>query len=374
MMLSAIYRRALGARARKGNMDIFDIQNVEQGIREQAMHVQSNNAPVTARICLAQLALLKQNTRTGQQIAKWQGSVLADALPLRVAGGLHHLHLTGADKRLGPVYDGSVTDQTAIDDIVGKIVALHDAAILSWLDSPPQTNEAGRSASFMAGLQWLSGKLGPRFELNELGASAGINTMMDRYHYNLGGVIAGPPESPMQIKPKWRGALPPDTPVEITAITGCDQAPIDLSDPASALRVKSYVWPENHDRITRMNAAITLASQKAPLVEAADAADWVDRRITSPQTEGVARVFHHSIVWQYIPADRRQRIHDAIYTAGVKATQDKPLVWMMLETNRATFRHELIIRYWNGEADSGKEHLLAQAQAQAHGAWIEWFA
>ncbi len=348
-------------------MDIFDMQDVAQGIREQAKHVASNNAPITARICLAQLALLDSETETGRRLASWAGHVLADALPLRVAGGLHHLHLTGTESRLAEIYNGNITDQSIIDSVICDIVTEHDDAILPWLDSPPQTNEAGRSACFMAGLKWLSGEIGPRFELNELGASAGINTMMDRYHFSLGGVMAGPVNSPMQIKPEWRGNPPPDTPVVMKAIYGCDQQPIDLSDPQAAMRVKSYIWPENHDRLDRMDAAILLATQQRPGITKMDAADWVDMRIITPQEFGVTRVFNHSIVWQYIPEYRRQRIYDAIHAAGSNATLDKPLAWMMLETNRATFRHELTIRYWPG----GAEPTLL-ANAQAHGAWVEW--
>jgi hypothetical protein len=353
-------------------MDIFDMQDVADGITEQAKHVASNDAPVTARICLAQLALLNSDTETGRRLAAWPGKVLADALPLRVTGGLHHLHLTGADHRLAAIYDGSITDQSAIDTIICAVAADHDQAMLPWFDSPPQTNEAGRSASFMLGLSWLSERLGPRFELNELGASAGINTMMERYHYDLNSVNFGPSDSPMRIKPEWRGPPPPDNPVEIVAISGCDQAPVDLSDPDAALRVKSYVWPENHDRLARMDAAILLAGQKAPDVVKADAADWVDMRLAAFQEDNIVRVFNHSIVWQYIPEDRQRRIEDAITSAGAEATAERPLAWMILETNRATFRHELTIRYWNGSDASGKTHLLGEAHA--HGAWINWLA
>ena len=41
---------------------------------------------------------------------------------------------------------------------------------------------------------------------------------------------------------------------------------------------------------------------------------------------------------------------------------------MMLETNRATFAHELTIRLWPGD---GEPRLLGQAQA--HGAWVEFY-
>jgi hypothetical protein len=38
-----------------------------------------------------------------------------------------------------------------------------------------------------------------------------------------------------------------------------------------------------------------------------------------------------------------------------------------LETNRATFRHELTVRYWPG----GEESAML-AEAHPHGAWVEW--
>ena len=116
-----------------------------------------------------------------------------------------------------------------------------------------------------------------------------------------------------------------------------------------------------------MDAALKLAVDKAPDVVQADALDWVLERLAAPQAEGVTRVIHHSIVWQYIPADRRAAITKAIEAAGAQAKTDMPLAWMMLETNRETFAHELTIRYWPG----GETSVLL-GQAQAHGAWVEW--
>ncbi len=345
----------------------MDARDVAGGIVFQADHVAKNNAPATARVVRAQLAVMAGDSACARRMREWSGLVLEDAMPLRIAGGLHWLHLAGQETRLLPVYAGQVTDQAAVDALVCAVVADHDATLLPWYDSPPQTTEAGRSASFMAGLAWLSERLGPRFALKELGASAGINTMMDRYFYDLGGAQFGPAQSPMRIVPDWRGPPPPAVPVEIVAIHGCDQAPATLADPAEARRIKSYVWPENLDRLARMDAAIVLAAQQAPALVAMDAADFVDQLLATPQDAGVTRVIHHSIVWQYIPAAGRARITAAIEAAGAAATPERPLAWLMLETNRATFRHELTVRHWPG---GGEPRLLGEAQA--HGAWVEW--
>lgn len=345
----------------------METKNVADAIRWQADHAASNGAPSTGRVVRAQLALLDSGTGVGQALFHWPHPALEDALPLRLAGAFHHLLLTGEDPRLAPVYRGEVTDQTEVDALVLAMARDHDARLLPWLDGPPQTNEAGRSASIMAALLWLSARLGPRFELNELGASAGVNTMMDRFFFDLGGTLAGPADSPMRIVPEWRGVPPVSAPVEIVSIQGCDRAPVDLSDADAALRLKSYVWAEVTGRIERIDAAISLAGQRPPLVERMDAADFVDQRLAAPQDEDTTRVLFHSIVWQYLPPETRARIEAAMAEAGTRADSRRRLAWITLETNRTTFRHELTARFWPG----GAEPVLL-GTAHAHGAWVEW--
>ena len=348
--------------------DIATNPKVREAIVWQADHAVNNLAPITARVVRAQLALLAGSTQVGRRLAAWPDSVMQDAMPLRLTGGLHHLFLTGQDSRLAPVFTGAQVDQDAVDTVVAEVVADHDAALLPWLDGPPQTNEAGRSACVMAALLWLSGRLEPRFELNELGASAGINTMLDRFYFDLGGTIAGPADSPLRVVPEWRGPPPPSAPVQIVAIAGCDRAPIDLADPDQAQRLKGYIWADMPERQVRLDAAIALARQQPPRLDHADAGAWIAARLAAPQDAGVTRVVFHSIVWQYLPDETRAAITAAIETAGAQASATRPLAWVQLETNRTTFRHELRVRYWPG---GGEEVVLGTAHA--HGAWVEWF-
>ena len=343
---------------------VMDWSDVAEAIRWQADHAAKNGAPCTARAVRAQLALLESDTETGRRLAHWPGKPLEDALPLRLAGGFHHLVLSGTDARLVPVYRGELTDQGAVDALILELTRQYDAELLPWLDGPPQTNEAGRSASIMAALLWLSPRTGARFEMNELGASAGVNSMIERYHYDLGGTAVGPADSPMQIRPEWRGPAPRFAEVEITSIQGCDRAPVHLADPAAALRLKSYVWAEVTERLARIDAAIRLAGERAPDLVQMDAGDWVEQRLSAPLAPDTTRVFYHSIVWQYLPPETRARITRAITGAGEAGQR---LAWIMLETNRETFRHELTVRHWPG---SGEPVLLGEAHA--HGAWVAW--
>jgi hypothetical protein len=340
---------------------------VRTAFANQVLYCRANGAPVTARIVAALGALLDQPASAfAAQIADWKGAPLADALPLRAAGGVHALHLSGAAHELAPIY----ADAEDINDaaIVAGVVQRHEAALLPWLGGPPQTNEAGRSSNFIAAMLWLAGQgLPPRFECLEIGSSAGINLMIDRYHYDLGGVQVGPQPGAMAFTPEWRGNHPPQHRIEFASLRGCDVAPVDLTDPAQALRLKAYIWPEHEVRFARMEAATAAAREKKPDIVAMNAADFVEAELAKPQAAGTTRVLMHSIVWQYVPADQQARVTAAMEAAGAKATPDRPLAWIALEANRTVHHHELVVRHRPG---GGEPKMLGRAHA--HGAWVEW--
>lgn len=343
--------------------------SVTEAHANQVAYCRSNGSPVTARIVAAVAALL-DDPEPGpfiRRIRDWPGAALADALPLRSAGGLHALHLSGLAPELAPIYANEPADDRAI---VGAAVRDHEAFLLPWLDGPPQTNEAGRSSGFVAAMLWLAGQgLPSRFECLEIGSSAGINLMIDRYFYDLGGVEVGPDDAAMRFAPEWRGPPPPDQTIEIASLKGCDVAPVDLADPAEALRLKAYVWPEHTVRFARLEAAVAAAHAQKPDLVRMNAADFVERQLALPQNEGTTRVLMHSIVWQYVPENQQRRITAAMEAHAAKATGERALAWIALEGDRTLLNHGLRVRYWS----SGEEDRLLAA-AHPHGAWIEWMA
>ncbi len=343
---------------------------VARSFENQVAYCRDNGAPVTATICQALLDLIPQQ-RGGAVMRRtrdWAGPALADALPLRMPGGLHTLYLAGEAPELAPIYRGQRVSNAA--DIVADVLEKHEARLLPWLDGPPQTNEAGRSSNFIAAFLWLAEQgLPANFVLNEIGSSAGINLMLDRYAYNLGGVKTGPEKGAIQFQPEWRGDAPPDQRIEIVSAKGCDVAPVDLTDPAQALRLKGYIWPEATERFARMDAAIAAAHDAKPQIVEMDAARFVDHALAEPPVDGQTQVIMHSVVWQYVPQDQRDAITSMMMAAGPKRDAESPLAWVSVEANRDTHRHELRVQYWPG----GEEEKCL-AVAHPHGAWIEWLA
>jgi hypothetical protein len=343
--------------------------DVRHAYDNQIDYCEKNGASITVRIVRALRDLLPDQ-EAGPFIAcirAWSGVPLADGLPLRSAGALHALHLSGDAPELAPIYAGESADDRAI---VRAAVLAHAERLLPWLDGPPQTNEAGRSAGFVAGLLWLVDQgLPARFELLEIGSSAGINLMMDRYRWDLGGVVVGADDPVLSFRPEWRGSPPPSRPLTIQVPEGCDVAPLDLTDPEQALRLKAFIWPEHVERFARLEAAIAEARVRPPRLVKMHAADFVAERLAQPQALGTTRVLVHSIVWQYLANDEKQRITAAMEKAGANATPERALAWIALEADRTAMGHALQVRYWPGGSETKR-----LATAHAHGAWLDWLA
>ena len=324
------------------------------------------NAPVTGRICAALADAIDGDSETGRRVLGWAGEPVADALVLRLVGGLHALHRARVSRDLSGVFLGETIDPATVRSLLGRALIDYDADLLPWLEGPPQTNEPGRSAALMTGLLHLARRFGPKFELLEMGSSAGLNLLIDRYRFDLGGVTVGPVDSPVLLKPDWRGPPPPDVPVEIVSVRGVDIAPLDVSNDAAAKRLEAYVWVDAAERQDRLTRAIAMLREHGVALDRGDAADWIETRLTAPQEADVTRVVIHSVVWQYLPRSTADRIRAAMKAAGARAMHERPLGWITMEPRRDLARHEVSVRSW---PDGDARRVVAYAHA--HGAWIE---
>jgi len=341
---------------------------ITAGYKQQIAYCEANDAPLTARICRAIINVADESTRTGSRIMNWQGEVIPDALPLRSTAPFHALYQSGKIAALNPIYNDAPIDQNKIDKIINATLRKHDDIIYPWLDTPPQTNEPGRCAALMLGLMMLVQQYELPIDILEIGSSAGLNLMIDRYAFDLGGIAVGPKNSEITIKPEWRGkSVPPDIQPEIISTKGVDLYPMYANEDNTRERLLAYVWPEQTLRLERTAKAIKMAQNHPVNLVQGDAADWLEKQLSEPQKEGTMRTLMHSIVWQYLPYDTQRRIAASMLKAAQKATHDKPLAWVSLETNRTMKRHELKIRSWPNH-----DEAITLGYAHAHGFWVDW--
>jgi hypothetical protein len=213
----------------------------------------------------------------------------------------------------------------------------------------------------------LTRRTGLPIALHEIGASAGLNLGFDKYRYRLGGDrVWGDPAAPLTVDCEWRGTPPPDVPVSVISRQGCDLRPIDPSNPADAERLMSYIWPDQTGRLQRIGAALELAAADHRRVEAADAAQWVEREFTKSQQPGTVRVLFHTIVWQYLPAETKAHIESTLARAASAATREAPLARFGFEQDGKPGSGAMTLTLWpSGET-------VALGRGDFHGRWAEW--
>ncbi|MDQ6679731.1 MAG: DUF2332 family protein, partial [Pseudomonadota bacterium] len=127
----------------------------------------------------------------------------------------------------------------------------------------------------------------------------------------------------------------------------------------------AYCWPEQRERVERLQAALELTSTDELTVERADAARWLEKQL-GHRRPGAATVVYHSIVWQYLAADTQKSARAAIEQAGAQATADAPVAWLRLEFEAEGAPAELTLTQWPG----GRRRRLATAHP--HGAYADW--
>jgi len=331
----------------------------------QARACRDLGSPFTAAVIETLGALIPGRTGALARVADWPGDPTADALALRTAAGLHALVLTESDTALVEAYRARETD--SLPDALAAAVSVHAETLDGFLDHPPQTNEVGRSAVLAGGFVTVAADTGLPLRLLEIGASAGLNLLWDRWRYRFGAETWGSKDAPLTLAPDWTGDAPPLGPVIIAGRHGCDLKPIDLEDADARLRLRAYIWPDQPERLARLDAAIATVRAEGLTVQLADAGAWLNEQLAEP-ADGAARVLYHSIFWQYLTVEIQAAIRQSIADAGAAATDARPFAWLRMEPSPDPRTAELRLTLW----PDGQERLLARCHY--HGAWVEWLA
>jgi len=347
---------------RRRDLPLPDVLALQQRACEHA------GSRLYARILGAMADDVRAGGRCLRILAPWAANAMADAVPLRFLAALHALVLTGEAPELARHYPsaGGTDDGDPVPAFLAAVEA-HEAAIAGAMHLAVQTNEVGRAASLFGGLHEVARRSGLPLRQLEVGASGGLLLRWDAYGYRAAGGFAWGPQDGLVFDDPWTGPPPAVAPdLAVAERRGCDRAPIDPATEAGAVRLRSFLWPDQVDRLRRLDQAIEVARRVPVVVDRADAADWIEAQLARP-TPGLATVVHHSIVLQYLPRPTFERLRAAIEGAGARATPDAPVHWLRMEP--AGDVADVRLTSWPAPPGAGDDLL---ATTGYHGPPVSW--
>jgi len=188
-----------------------------------------------------------------------------------------------------------------------------------------QTNEVTRCANLLPAFEIVSRRAGRQpLALIEVGASAGLNLLWDRYGYRYGNLLVGDPRSPVQIRCTLKGSHLPPFPVVMPLIAqrvGIDLSPIDLSQPRAADWLLACIWPEEVERYRVLMAAIEMAREYPPSLVAGDACELLPEMLASIAADTPICLWHSYALTQG-PKVVYERVIQHLLDASASCTRE----------------------------------------------------
>jgi hypothetical protein len=224
-----------------------------------------------------------------------------------------------------------------------------------------QTNEPARCATLLPALARLPQPLA----LIEVGASAGLTLLVDKYSYDYEGhVVPGTdPRAPvLACQPRGPVPLPARVP-DVAWRAGLDLNPLDIRDDDDVRWLECLVWPGETGRRERLAAAIETArrDRDPPRVHRGDLlTDLAGLARQAPR--GATLVIYHSAVLTYVQPAQRARFADLVRELGA--------VWISNEGPE-------VVRGVPAPPPGTRSFVLIQdgqtiGLAEGHGSWVQW--
>lgn len=191
------------------------------------------------------------------------------------------------------------------------------------------------------------------FDCFELGCSAGLNLLWDRFGYEYeSGSLSGSPV----FRGEERGRsvpvaeLPP-----VRSRVGVDLAPPDLRTDEGARLLKSFVWADQEQRLEDLDAAIGVWRGDPPEIVVGDLVDELPSLLERRERDAVLLVWE-TAAFGYLPQERRDRARALLAEADC----------VFVRTGQPQDGSQ---DYYGLYVDGDEV-----AHAEFHGAWIEWLA
>jgi hypothetical protein len=291
-----------------------------------------------------------------------------------ILAAVHFLLLRGADDPLKRFYGtvGGTVSSEGEDPMPDfrAFVHRHLAQIQPMIETRvTNTNEVGRSAILHPGFAVAAKSSGAPLALIEVGPSAGLNLIWDKYgvRYRKDGAIVAAINNtvPLVIEAEARGERVPPVSIvpPVASRIGLELNPVDLSNADDRDWLRALIWPDQVSRLERLDKAIALFSKEKPPILAGDALALLPDALAQAPRDAAPIVYHTIAVYQF-SREMREALESILTVAGLR----RPVFRLSFEFDGQLYLLSLI-RY----ADGAREETRL-ASCHPHGTWIEWLA
>ena len=198
--------------------------------------------------------------------------------PTLILAALHDLALAGRAPALAAAYAAADGD-AAVGAAIDTLLRMNDSVVAIAVRRQTRTNETGRCAVLYPAIAEAARRVGANaVGLIDVGCSAGLNLNVDRVGITYSnGQSLGDPSSPVQLSSSIVGDRPIPTRAmpEVVARVGVDLDPVDVTDADDARWLRACLWPDQPERVARLEAEMALAATAPPLLLQGDAVEVV---------------------------------------------------------------------------------------------------
>jgi hypothetical protein len=118
-------------------------------------------------------------------------------------------------------------------------------------------------------------------------------------------------------------------PAQCVSRRGVDVSPIDVTTDDGVNKLLSFVWPDQHERLHRLRAAIDITRAAPHSIDSASVDTWLPQQLHIHRAQPT--MVFHSIVWQYLGPHVQNAMRDVLASYGETASSDAPLLWVRME-------------------------------------------
>lgn len=293
--------------------------------------------------------------------------------PIMLFGAVHDLLLHGLLHPLAKYYPtlggNQAADEHAFAAFRDLCFAQREAIVERLTTRLTQTNETRRCTYLLPAFATVAALANNQaLALVEIGPSAGLNLLWDRYGYDYGdGQLIGDPAAPLQLSTELRGTLKPPIPATLPVVVwrvGVEVNPLNLSDEVAMGWLEALIWPEHVARIARLRTAIEGARSDPPPIMAGNALELLPALLAQAPADAALCVYHTHVTYQF-SSEMRAQLRELLAAAALT----HPLYHLSCEGFGDGWPRLTLSTYHGASVE---EQLLAITSG--HGNWLEWRA